>query len=106
MQFSLQIEGHLSYARAKSAQCIQSNFPSLSFTCSILLTTDGQAEKGKSRVSRGDWLGNAANFKRPAYCFDFDVERRSHVTSKVHKFSRWRTWWTIYLCLAMISRRF
>ena len=58
------------------------------------------------RVSRGDWLGNAANFKRPAYCFDFDVERRSHVTSKVHKFSRWRTRWTIYLCLAMISRRF
>ena len=31
-------------------------------------------------VSRGDWLGNAANFKRLAYCFDFDVERGSHVT--------------------------
>ena len=58
---------------------------------------------GFVRVSRGDWLGNAANFKRPADCFDFDVERRSHLTSKVHKFSRWRT---IYLCLAMISRRF
>ena len=34
-----------------------------------------------TRVSRGEWLGNAANFKRPAYCFDFDVERRSHVPS-------------------------
>ena len=60
----------------------------------------------KAELVEGNWLGNAANFKRPAYCFDFDVERRSHVTSKVHKFSRWRTWWTIDLCLAMISRRF
>ena len=57
----------------------------------------------QTRVSRGDWLRNAANFRRPAFCFDFDVERRSHVTMKVHKFSRCRT---IYLCLAMISRPF
>ena len=50
---------------------------------------------GLTRVSRGDWLRNAANFRRPAFCFDFDVERRSHVTMKVHKFSICRT---IYLC--------
>ena len=52
-------------------------------------------------VSRGEWLGNAATFKRLAYCFDFDAERGSHVTLKVQKFSRC---WTIYLCLAMILR--
>ena len=78
----------------------------LQLKISIIFHQSIKLSKTRIRVSRGDWLGNAANFKRPAYCFDFDVERRSHVTSKVHKFSRWRTWWTIYLCLAMISRRF
>ena len=27
-------------------------------------------------VSRGDWLRNAANFRRPAYRFGFDVENK------------------------------
>ena len=31
-------------------------------------------------VSRGDWLGNPANFKGTFYCFGFDVETYHHVT--------------------------
>ena len=42
----------------------------------------------KTRVSRGDWLGDPANFKEPAYCLDFDVERTGHVTLTVHKHDR------------------
>ena len=41
-----------------------------------------------NRVSRGDWLGDPANFKEPAYCLDFDVERTGHVTLTVHKHDR------------------
>ena len=43
---------------------------------------------GWNRVSRGDWLGDPANFKEPAYCLDFDVERTGHVTLTVHKHDR------------------
>jgi hypothetical protein len=57
-------------------------------------------------VSRGDWLGDPANFKRPAYCFDFDVERTGHVILTVHKFPRWRMLSMTCFCLAMILRRF
>ena len=32
----------------------------------------------------GDWFGNPANFKEVGYCFSFDVEKTSHVTSTVH----------------------
>ena len=32
----------------------------------------------------GNWLGDPANFKGPAYCLDFYVERTSHVILTVH----------------------
>jgi hypothetical protein len=35
-------------------------------------------------VSRGDWLGNPANFKGTAYCFAFEVELHHHVTMTLH----------------------
>ena len=37
-----------------------------------------------SIVSRGEWLGNTANFKGDAYCLAFDVETVRHVTLTVH----------------------
>ena len=35
-------------------------------------------------VSRGDWLGNPANFKGTFCCFGFDVETYHHVTMTLH----------------------
>ena len=35
-------------------------------------------------VSRGDWLGNSANFKGTFYCLGFDVETYHHVTMTLH----------------------
>ena len=35
-------------------------------------------------VSRGDWLGNPANFKGTFCCFGFDVEMHHHVTMTLH----------------------
>ena len=38
----------------------------------------------KPILSRGDWLGNPANFKGTFYCFGFDVETYHHVTMTLH----------------------
>ena len=39
---------------------------------------------GLTIVSRGDWLGNPANFKGTFCCFGFDVEMHHHVTMTLH----------------------
>ena len=39
---------------------------------------------GRNIVSRGEWLWNPANFKRPAYCFAFEVEWVHHVILTLH----------------------
>ena len=35
-------------------------------------------------IVEGDWFGNPANFKGVGYCFSFEVEKTSHVTSTVY----------------------
>ena len=35
-------------------------------------------------VSRGDWLGNLANFKGTFFCLGFDFETYHHVTMTLH----------------------
>ena len=36
-------------------------------------------------VSRGDWLGNLANFKGAVYCLAFEVETYHHLTMTLHR---------------------
>ena len=43
-----------------------------------------QLETTCCRVSRGDWLGNPANFRGTFCCFVFDVETYHHVTMTLH----------------------
>ena len=50
-------------------------------TCEVQLGTKRLA---KTIVSRGDWLGNPANFKGTFCCFGFDVETYHHVTMTLH----------------------
>ena len=38
-------------------------------------------------LNRGNWLGNPANFKGPAYCFALDVEMYLHASLDVHSLS-------------------
>ena len=47
-------------------------------------TKDRESPLRGSRVSRGDWLGNPANFKGTFCCFGFDVEMHHHVTMTLH----------------------
>ena len=42
-------------------------------------------ESGETIVSRGDWLGNPANFKGAVCCLASEVETYRHVTMTLHK---------------------